>query len=74
MENIFNKLDLEIGEGSNTAFLSENGVKQDGTTPMYRDVDGTLWAISGHSHAGIIAMFKGTDVEDLQQIYTIHVR
>jgi hypothetical protein len=71
MESIFNKLDLEIGEGSNTAFLSENGVKQDGTTPMYRDVDGTLWAISGHSHAGIIAMFKGTGVEDLQQIYTI---
>ena len=71
MENVFDKLEMQIGEESNTVFTNETGIAQDGTTPMYRDADGTLWAISGHSHLGHIAMFKGDCVENLEQIYPI---
>ena len=57
---------IEIGEGKKTPFRNEKGVYQDGTTPMYRDADGTLWAMSGHSHAGHVAMFRGTCLDDLE--------
>lgn len=67
----FDKYKLEIGEGVETCFNIKNGVAQDGTTPMYRDIDGTLWAMSGHSHLGNIAVFKGTCLDDLQLAYKI---
>ena len=44
---------------------------QDGTTPMYRDVDGKLWAMSGHSHMGAIHMFCGTCLDDMAKLYEI---
>ena len=71
MKNFLQEYELRIGEGSKTAFCEENNVHQDGTTPLYRDVDGTLWAISGHSHMGQIAMFRGTCLSDMQKVYDI---
>ena len=43
---------IEIGESFKTPFANEAGVYQDGTVPLYRDVDGRLWGMSGHSHMG----------------------
>lgn len=59
---------IVIGEKSATAFCAANRTWQDGTTPMYRDVDGTLWAMSGHSHMGHIAMYRGTCIDDMQVV------
>lgn len=71
MERFFDRYTLEIGEESPSPFLNSEGVYQDGTTPMYRDVDGTLWAMSGHSHMGHIAMFSGKSLDDLTQRWPI---
>lgn len=38
---------------------------------MYRDVDGKLWAMSGHTHMGSVNMLCGTCVDDLQKLYPI---
>ena len=66
MENLFEKdYALEIGEQSVTAIQQKIDIYQDGTTPLYRDVDGKLWAISGHSHCGHVGMFCGTSLDDL---------
>lgn len=62
---------IEVGEKAYIPFLQSNGIYQDGTTPMYRDVDGTLWAMSGHSHIGHIGMFRGASVDDLKEVYPI---
>ncbi len=67
----FEQYTLHIGQAQPTPFLREEGVYQDGTTPMYRDAQGVLWAISGHTHLGHIAMFRGSCLEDLQQLYPI---
>ena len=71
MENIFTKHTLTIGEKKDTPFHNSIGIYQDGTTPMYRDVDGSLWAMSGHSHMGHIGMFKGTTLDDMKEVYPI---
>ncbi len=71
MENYFKNKQFHIGEGRKTVFSAENGVHQDGTTPVYRDVDGTLWAISGHSHMGEVKMFSGKSMRDLKVRYPI---
>ena len=55
------------GEGEPTAFCAANGTYQDGTTPIYRDIDGTLWAMSGHSHMGSVALFCGTCLDDMKK-------
>ncbi len=34
---------IKIGESFKTAFSNDLGVFQDGTVPLYRDVDGKLW-------------------------------
>ena len=39
---------------------------------MYRDVDGKLWAIAGFSHMGHIGMFRGTTLDDMEQLYTVN--
>ena len=66
MENLFEKdYALEIGEQSVTAIQQKIDIYQDGTTPLYRDIDGKLWAISGHSHCGHVGMFCGTSLDDL---------
>ena len=67
----FEKYQLEIGEQMPSPFMNEVGVYQDGTTPMYRDVDGTVWAMSGHSHMGHIGMFAGTTLDDMVEKWPI---
>ena len=67
----FDTYELLIGDGRESPFLNKNGVYQDGTTPMYRDVDGRLWAMSGHSHMGEIAMFAGTCLDDMKRMWSI---
>ena len=72
MNDFLDKYTFEIGDAEDTPFTKANGIRQDGTTPMYRDTDGKLWAMSGHSHLGHIAMFSGTSVDDLEQLYPIN--
>ena len=60
-----------IGADTETQFKRADGIRQDGTMAMYRDVDGKLWAMSGHSHLGHIAMFSGKSVDTLEQLYPI---
>ena len=72
MENLLKEYDILVGEAHKTVFSNENDIYQDGTLPMYRDKDGTLWAMSGHTHAGHIGMFKGTCFDDLREVYPIH--
>lgn len=62
---------IRVGEVGETPFLNRNDIYQDGTTPMYRDVDGTLWAMSGHSHLGHIGMFAGKTLDDMKERYPI---
>lgn len=69
--SFFEKYRLEIGEGKETPFLRRDNVCQDGTTPMYRDFDGRLWAMSGHTHSGEVAVFSGTCLDDLAKCYPI---
>ena len=67
----FQKYSLKIGKGKESPFMQKYNVYQDGTAPMYRDVDGTLWAMSGHSHMGSIAVFSGTCLDDMVKRYEI---
>ncbi len=60
-----------IGTDSETQFKRAEGVRQDGTMAMYRDVDGRLFAIAGHTNSGHIGMFAGTTQEDLKELYPI---
>lgn len=71
MEMFFDTYELIIGKGNDSPFMNRYGVYQDGTTPMYRDVDGKLWAMSGHSHMGHIAMFAGTCLDDMKYLWEI---
>ncbi len=65
MKKIFEQYELIIKDEQESPFMNKYGVYQDGTTPMYRDTDGRLWAMSGHSHMGHIAMFAGTCLDDI---------
>ena len=67
----FDPRTLSIGEELKTSIITENHVHQDGTTPLYRDVDGRLWAMSGHSHIGQVCVFCGTCLDDLEPLYPI---
>lgn len=71
MHDFFDAHTLAFGEKTLTPFVPEEGVYQDGTTPLYRDVDGKLWGITGHTHVGHIAMFAGTTLDDIKQLYPI---
>lgn len=72
MSEFFKKHTIDIGEKKEAEpFLRKYGIYQDGTTPMYRDTDGKLWAMSGHSHMGHIAVFCGTSIDDLKEMYPI---
>ncbi len=62
---------LSVGNLQGTPFVNAVGIYQDGTTPLYRDVDGRLWGMSGHSHVGHIGMFCGTSLEDMREVYAI---
>ncbi len=69
MKNLFDIYDFEIGEPFESPFLRKNGIYQDGTTPMYRDSCGKLWAMSGHTHLGHIGMFCGNSLDDLTEVW-----
>lgn len=71
MDNFFKEHKLQIGEKRESVFLHRNNIMQDGTSPMYRDVDGKLWAMSGQAHSGHIGVFCGTKVDDLKEMYPI---
>lgn len=71
MKDFFDKYSFSIGEREDTPFLNKIGIYQDGTTPMYRDANGKLWAMSGHSHMGHIGMFAGTSLDDMKELYPI---
>ncbi len=71
MKNFFKDKEFIIKNEYKAAFCKDNNVFQDGTTPTYRDVDGKLWAISGHTHMGEIVMFSGTTMKDMQKLYPI---
>lgn len=73
MKNILADYKLQFLDNEKVLFYKKDGIAQDGTTPMYRDKDGTLWAITGHSHSGHIGMFRGTCVEDLKELYQIQL-
>ena len=63
---------IRIDEQKETPFRQEEGIYQDGTVPLYRDVDGKLWVIAGFSHKGHIGMFCGSTLDDMKQLYTIN--
>lgn len=71
MNDFFKKHKIEFGQGTPTVFDPNKLVNQDGTTPMYRDVDGKLWAMSGHTHAGRVAVFCGKSLDDIHEVYPI---
>ena len=70
MKNLLKKYEISVGNACKTVFTNENDIYQDGTLPLYRDTDGTLWAISGHTHIGHIGVFKGTCIDDLAEVYS----
>lgn len=69
LKNKMSQVDVTIGEAYDSPFLNRNDIYQDGTVPMYRDSEGFLWAISGHSHMGHIGIFKGTSMDDLKEAW-----
>lgn len=71
MADFFDKFTICIGKDNPSPFLTKDNNFQDGTTPMYRDIDGRLWAMSGHSHMGAINMFCGTSLDDMKKTYEI---
>ena len=71
MDNILKQYKINIYNERLSNFTNSNGVWQDGTTPVCRDKNGKLWAISGHSHVGNIAMYSGTSMSDLKHQYVI---
>ena len=72
MNNFFDEYTISIGSKLESPFMQKSNNYQDGTTPMYRDVDGRLWAMSGHSHMGAINVFCGTCLDDMKKLYEIH--
>lgn len=73
MNNLWNAYAIEIGEAVESPFLNRFNVYQDGTTPLFRDADGVLWGMSGHSHMGEIAMFRGKSLSDMEKAYPIEI-
>ncbi len=71
MGSFLSKYTIEIEEKAYSPFTESKGVYQDGTTPLYRDTDGTLWAITGVSHEDHIGVFRGTTLDDLEEVYPI---
>ena len=66
-----NDYKISVDPMRKTPFLKHTGIRCDGTTPLYRDVDGRLWTINGHSNDGRIAMFCGNTIDDMKELYTI---
>ncbi|MBR2343951.1 MAG: hypothetical protein IKA64_06845 [Clostridia bacterium] len=71
MKNLITDYNLTVSEPTLTNFKREENIVQDGTIPMCRDTEGTLWAISGHTNVGRVSMFKGTNIDDMQEAWEI---
>ncbi|MBQ4065982.1 MAG: hypothetical protein IJD10_07765, partial [Clostridia bacterium] len=63
---------ISIGKKIETPFQQKLGIYQDGTTAMYRDVDGKLWAVTGHTNGGHIGVFCGTCLDDLAEVHVAY--
>ena len=74
MENKLKNYRIEIGEGEKTPFRRELGVYQDGTTPMARDKSGVLWAVSGTTQTGQVAVYRGETAADLREAWSASFR
>lgn len=72
MSDFLKSYRLSVGDPQSSPFVNAIDVYQDGTTPLYRDVDGRLWGMSGHSHAGHVGMFCGISLDDMKEVYPIH--
>ena len=55
--NFLNTHHFVVGTDAETQFKRAEGIRQDGTMAMYRDIAGKLFVIAGHSNSGQIAMF-----------------
>ncbi len=71
-ENLLRNLHFDIGKPEPTVFQNAIDIYQDGTVPFALDEHGRWWALSGHTHKGHIGLFRGTCVDDMQELYTIH--
>ena len=69
--DLLNQRRIIVGKQSETQFKRADGIRADGTLASYRDVDGKLWAMSGHSNSGRIGMFCGNCIDDLAELYPI---
>ncbi len=69
--DLLNQRRIIVGKQSETQFKRADGIRADGTLASYRDVDGKLWAMSGHSNSGRIGMFCGSCIDDLAELYPI---
>ena len=71
-ENLLRNLHFDIGEPEPTVFQNAIDIYQDGTVPFAMDEHGRWWALSGHTHKGHIGLFRGTCVDDMQELDPIH--
>ena len=67
-----NDYKISVGPMRKTPFLRHKGVRSDGTLVLFRDVDGKLWSIAGHTNSGHVSMFCGNTVEDMKELYKIY--
>ena len=71
MKNLLSDYNIKVNEPTLTKIRREDNIVQDGTIPMCRDAEGTLWAICGHTNVGRVSMFKGVDIDDLTEAYEV---
>lgn len=71
MPDFLQRYTFRIRSVKESPFMNRIGIYQDGTTPLCRDADGRLWAMSGHSHMGHIGMFCGSSLDDLREMWSI---
>lgn len=69
--DFLNNHQITVGAQHETHFKRDDGIRSDGTLATYRDVDGKLWAMAGHTNSGHIGMFCGSCFEDLQEVWPI---
>lgn len=69
--NFLKKYQITVGAQHETQFKRAEGIRSDGTLATYRDVDGKLWAMVGHTNSGHIGMFCGSCIEDLAEVWPI---
>lgn len=71
MQNMLKKARFTVEKGVKTAFINANDIYPDGTLAAWRDADGMLWAISGHTHMGHIGVFRGASLGEMKEMYRL---